>query len=1322
VDFRHCVGIEEVGVHVLHNRAIAAVFVFIAILALGIRANGAGYVLDRIWPPTPQWEEWTAFSPGQYLNDRNWYNRRDFYLDSHGGYTLVYSYMYFVQPNDSLPSITRFTGVRYSANGQAIASFPLKDVQGTDGYEYDEFDSSAMDGNGNLYLAVDFPSSWPVTSTTLRKLSPSGQVLWERMYPNGEINQQDIDWIDVAKDGKVCVLFDANGPVPGYASAIQYLSSAGHRIGGFTPPGGIHNGYLTFMCLDDGSVVFDTTSSSENPYPEFGSSRVTFLRTSEFGANLGQLVVGDLGYQDLAILAVWIDRTGTVYLLLDESENSDFTDLRIARHEFSGRFLGNWGDEATIEYIATWFRQSFRVPHGELSIQTGAVSQAWRMQNDSRGNRYADLHMSDPGISVLKFTAQGDLIDHIGPGALHRGPSVRNPSIALDESNNVFLGSSKYSTLHPVPGPTALIKVAPNGHLAANFSDTLGEDVAGIEDLETDFGGALYAGALRGDFVRVERRNYDGDTIDPEMYEVSDFQGASSCPQVDDTGELLFQDGAQFRRISPEGAVSNIDGIYIGVNDSWTKTWSGNLYVNYENGETIRKHNRAGQLIQTIASPEVAGPWRTCMKADNHERLFIALKYHLSANAANAATQIWQIASDGQLECSFLPRGGGPGRANYVNDITLDHSGNVYVTQSESSNTFQKFRRVADTRAKRAIVVAGQPGELQYGLWDATHMCANFAYRALTLQGFPDTAIQYLSPNTSLMLAPGAYVLDTAPVQEIYSDVDAPNTKSDLESALTEWSVGADELIVYLVGPGDANGFKMASSEILTPSELAGWINAADGGVSGTITVVVDSPYSGVFVLATAANGRIAISSTSSDGLARFLVNGTVSYSYFFWEHIMSGKSVGEAHAFANASVGPETQLQVPQIADPSGIAGATHIGNGTEQYLDGPAIESTYVGVLEGAESPVIGANKVEDYQNVQRVFALITAPGFGPTSPGNEIMAVELAQLESAAKIYSATPSDWRGELNGAIPTADYTVAVYSLDRDAYASAPAIYHGPLDLALTTVPDVTGSTFSAGTFALSAARLSLGTTTEQASESVPGGEIMGQSLSAGSIVPAGSAVDLVVSIGTVVSSQIDEDGGTVIIDGIVLTIPEGEIPVGEQHEISIHAADAVIPDSDLLIAGIVDGSAYEIDGLSELGDGTFVLALSYPDANQDGFVDETSLVEYALVILQHDPATGETISLGGDVDRLENTVTVTIEGSSLDGRGEDGLIYMLGHDIRRAADVDQNGVINAVDIQVVTNSALGLDTNGLVVNVDGAGGVDAIDIQYAINIALGLQ
>ena len=51
-------------------------------------------------------------------------------------------------------------------------------------------------------------------------------------------------------------------------------------------------------------------------------------------------------------------------------------------------------------------------------------------------------------------------------------------------------------------------------------------------------------------------------------------------------------------------------------------------------------------------------------------------------------------------------------------------------------------------------------------------------------------------------------------------------------------------------------------------------------------------------------------------------------------------------------------------------------------------------------------------------------------------------------------------------------------------------------------------------------------------------------------------------------------------------------------------------------------------------------------------------------------------------------------------------------------ADVDANGTVNAVDVQLVVNGALGMTTS-VPTNVDNTGGVNALDVQQVINAAV---
>ncbi|MBI4558235.1 MAG: right-handed parallel beta-helix repeat-containing protein [Candidatus Hydrogenedentes bacterium] len=63
----------------------------------------------------------------------------------------------------------------------------------------------------------------------------------------------------------------------------------------------------------------------------------------------------------------------------------------------------------------------------------------------------------------------------------------------------------------------------------------------------------------------------------------------------------------------------------------------------------------------------------------------------------------------------------------------------------------------------------------------------------------------------------------------------------------------------------------------------------------------------------------------------------------------------------------------------------------------------------------------------------------------------------------------------------------------------------------------------------------------------------------------------------------------------------------------------------------------------------------------------------------------------------------------------------MLAPPPRGPTDIDGNNAVNAVDVQLVINAALGLNT-GYNCDVDNSGNVDAVDVQKVINGALGLS
>lgn len=71
--------------------------------------------------------------------------------------------------------------------------------------------------------------------------------------------------------------------------------------------------------------------------------------------------------------------------------------------------------------------------------------------------------------------------------------------------------------------------------------------------------------------------------------------------------------------------------------------------------------------------------------------------------------------------------------------------------------------------------------------------------------------------------------------------------------------------------------------------------------------------------------------------------------------------------------------------------------------------------------------------------------------------------------------------------------------------------------------------------------------------------------------------------------------------------------------------------------------------------------------------------------------------------------------------RGTDGACPSSYPKSGVACDVDQNGAVNAVDVQFVINGALGMQTP-VPTNINTVGGTDAIDVQMVILSALGIR
>ena len=99
---------------------------------------------------------------------------------------------------------------------------------------------------------------------------------------------------------------------------------------------------------------------------------------------------------------------------------------------------------------------------------------------------------------------------------------------------------------------------------------------------------------------------------------------------------------------------------------------------------------------------------------------------------------------------------------------------------------------------------------------------------------------------------------------------------------------------------------------------------------------------------------------------------------------------------------------------------------------------------------------------------------------------------------------------------------------------------------------------------------------------------------------------------------------------------------------------------------------------------------------------------------------TEATASAGWEFDHWEGAATGPVNPVPVLMNGDQTLTAVFVEQPGPPGDVDGDGIVNAVDIQLVINASLGQDIGGLDADINGDGVVNAVDIQLVINAALG--
>ena len=290
----------------------------------------------------------------------------------------------------------------------------------------------------------------------------------------------------------------------------------------------------------------------------------------------------------------------------------------------------------------------------------------------------------------------------------------------------------------------------------------------------------------------------------------------------------------------------------------------------------------------------------------------------------------------------------------------------------------------------KAIIIAGSSNNT---FWDLIQLQANMAYQTLIQKQWKKENIKYLSSDINIDLDNN----------DKSDDVNAKPTKVNFKKAITDWSKNADFLVIYMVGHGGSNKFRLNDESvpytsvdestqydnILHSDELHKWLDELQKINSHvTIVIICDADDSGNFISSLQSVNRIIISSTSQNQTAIFPDTASLSFSSVFWRSISLQKTIKNAFLDAEKTFVDLGVNQRPQI-DANANAKFCEYSDLQEAniHLNGEMIQNEH---FAANEIPIIEdnvewhfstdqslltltANQITSTRRIDRVFALM-------------------------------------------------------------------------------------------------------------------------------------------------------------------------------------------------------------------------------------------------------------------------------------------------------------------------------------------------------------
>jgi hypothetical protein len=852
----------------------------------------------------------------------------------------------------------------------------------------------AIDRDGNAYVAIPGLNS-------IQKFSESGVLIAEwnvEGSDDGEFKSPCA--ITTDETGNVYVVDAANNRIQKFTSDGQFLAkwgSQGSSDGQFNFFDNLFDTYYIAprIAIDNQGNVFVSDT--------FNHRIQKFNSNGQFITKWGSEGSGDGEFRSPTGIA--IDKSGKVNVIGVDND-------RIQQFTSDGKFIRKWGrgGSAPGEFVS---------PRGNIA-------------SDSNDN----IYISDTyNHRIQKFSSDGQFLTKWGPQN-DDGEFINTFGIAADLEGNTYVVDVTTNRVQ---------KFSPTGNFITKWGNSGTEegDFIGPIGIAVNSKGGIYV--VDQSNFRIQQFSSSGVFLSAwgkEGYGNGEFSfsykgdyGGGVAIDGNDYVYVLDSGNYRVQKFTPDGQFVTKWGSE-GIGDGQfnypraiAADSNGFVYVADRKGNHVQKFSSEGTFLLK---------WGSAGTGDGQFYNPCGLATDKSGNVYvvdDGNRRIQKFTSEGVFISKWGGQGTGEGQFLGPLSVCIGPDNRVYVGDVLRVQVFSNGEPTTLPGTSKAIIVAGGGPYERNNLWEATQMCANYAYRALTYQGYTKENLYYLSADTSLDLD-GNGILD---------DVDANATNANLQYAIQTWAGDAEDLFIYMVDHGGNGTFRMGETELLGASDLDSWLDALQQTISGPVTMVYDACESGSFLPSlTPPSGkqRVLATSTSSGEESIFVGNGTVSFSFLFWGHMFNGESFYEAFVGAKKSVAT-TYSQTP-LLDANGngtgnekadkdLANLIQVGNETKSAGDVPVIGGVSpVQALEGATSATLYADQVIDADGISRVWAVITPPDYSSVTPDTPVTDLPTIDLSSVGNNrYEATYTNFTS--SGA-----YNIAIFAMDRKGVLSLP--------------------------------------------------------------------------------------------------------------------------------------------------------------------------------------------------------------------------------------------------------------------------------------------